>query len=247
MSPPSEQSRRADSTERIPLSRIRRRIGDHMVKSLATSAHVTVSVDVDYSAIDGIRRRVGARWRAMNGFSLSYLPFVARVVGETLGEFGDLNASIEGRDLVRWGEVHVGVAVDLSGRGLVVPVIRHIRSLSLDEIAHGVNDLSQRASSGELGPNDVQGGTFTISSQGVRGADRTSPIINQPQVAILSIDAIRQRPVVVEHGSIVARPVGALSLSFDHRAVDGVYASAFLRSVQAGLEAERRGPKSFDI
>ncbi len=224
--------------ERVALSRLRRRIGANMVKSLATSPHVTLSVDIDYNSVSSIRQEFGPLWQAAYGCPLTFLPFVARRACEALRQFRDLNASIDGTDLIRRSSVNLGVAVDLDGEGLVVPVIHGAEALVLSELSIAAHKLGAAAAQRGLTPDDVQGGTFTITSPGRAGADRSTPIILQPQVAILAIDAIRIRPAVVAGGSLAAHPVGALSLSFDHRAVDGVYASGFLHAVRTALESE---------
>lgn len=231
--------------ERVPLSRLRRRIGDNMVRSLAISPHVTVSVDVDYGRLAELRSVCGESWRAEHSYSLTYLPFVARAVCEGLATHRDLNASIDGTDLIRHRGIQLGVAVDLARSGLVVPVVRDAGVLDLTGLAIAIHALHTAAAERRLSPDDVAGGTFTISSPGRRGADRSTPIIHQPQLAILAIDAIRDRPVVAA-GAIVARPVGALSLSFDHRAVDGVYATEFLSELRDAIESETRGPGAAD-
>jgi 2-oxoglutarate dehydrogenase E2 component (dihydrolipoamide succinyltransferase) len=231
--------------ERVPLSRLRRRIGDNMVRSLAISPHVTVSVDVDYGRLTALRADCGEMWRTRHSFSLTYLPFVARAVCEGLAAHPDLNASIDGNDLIRHRRVELGVAVDLARSGLVVPVVRDAGALDLTGLAIAIHALHNAAAERRLAPDDVAGGTFTITSPGRRGADRSTPIIHQPQVAILAIDAIRDRPVVAA-GEIVVRPVGALSLSFDHRAVDGVYATEFLSELRDAIESESRGLDATD-
>ena len=230
--------------QRAKMSRIRRRIASNMVHSLATSAHVTMSVDISYAAVDEIRREHRETWRAQHGFSLTYLPFVARAVVEALARFPDLNAAIEDAEMVRYPFVNLGIAVDLGGRGLVVPVIGDADTMSLGALAVAAHNLAKAASDKRLTPNDVQGGTFTLTSPGRRGADRSTPIINQPEVGILSIDAIQPRPIARGDGTIAIEPVGALSLSFDHRAVDGVYASEFLRDLQDALEHAEWDPRA---
>lgn len=231
----------SDGFDRLPLSRLRRRIGENMVNSLATSPHVTLSVDVNYHQVDELRGLHGDSFRTSHGFSLTYLPFVARAVAHLLVAYPDLNASIDGTDLLRHNGVHLGIAVDLARGGLVVPVIRNSQDRTLIGLAEGIRDFQVRAGERKLLPDDVQGGTFTISSPGRRGADRTTPIIHQPQCAILAIDAIAERPAVVD-GELAVRPIGALSMSFDHRIVDGVYATAFLTDLRDRLQTDDSPP-----
>ncbi len=234
----SAETETEPGVERVPLSRMRRRIGDNMVRSLATSPHVTMSVDVDYQQVDLRRNELAASKPEGSGVP-TYLAFVAQAVCVALGQFGDLNASIQGTDLMRYSAVNLGVAVDLEQKGLVVPVLHGAQQLSLGELSELIRVRSAAAAEGRLVPGDVSGGTFTISSPGRLGADRSTPIIHQPQVGILAIDSIRKQVVPdPESAAVVVRPVGALSLSFDHRAVDGVYAAAFLNSVRASLEAK---------
>lgn len=245
-----------DSAQRSKLSRLRRRIGVRMTESLTTSAHVTMSVDVDYGQIAALRTSYGAAWKVEHGFTLTFLPFVAAAVCDSLTRFGDLNASIDGDQFVRYSDVNLGVAVDLDGDGVVVPVVHGAHAMTTGEFAVAAHAMATRAVRKQLRPGDVQSGTFTLTSPGAAGADRSTPIINQPQVGILSIDAILDRVVAtpaapsedagdVRPGqelsstkAIAVRPVGALSLSFDHRALDGVYAAAFLRDVQRSIEAD---------
>ncbi len=228
--------------ERVRLSRARMRIATNMVRSLAVSPHVTISVDVDYQRVERSRRRFGPQWRETHGLTLPYLPYVAHMVCEILSDHPDMNATVEEDEegcltVVRHRAVNLGIAVDLDGRGLIVPVIRDADLLSPATLALAIASAGAAARERRLRPDDVKGGTFTITSPGRRAADRSDPIIHQPQAAILSIDAIRSRPVASPDGTtVVVHPVGALSLSFDHRVMDGVQAMAFLRDLQDELE-----------
>jgi 2-oxoglutarate dehydrogenase E2 component (dihydrolipoamide succinyltransferase) len=172
--------------------------------------------------------------------SLTYLPFVSRAVVDALREFPLLNASVGQQELIVHHDVHLGYAVDLDFEGLMVPVVHHADTKRLRALARDVADLAARARSRKLGPDDITGGTFTITNLGSYGTVLTFPVINQPQVAILSTDGVRKRPVVVQlpdgNDAIVVHPVGTLALAWDHRAVDGAYAAAFLARVRDILE-----------
>ncbi len=223
----------------IPFNTVRKRTADHMVRSKATSPHVLQAVEVDFHRIAEIRQGHGAAWKDRDGFTLTYLPFIAHAVCQALGEFSHVNAHVEGESLIVWKSVHLGIAVDLDSAGLVAPVIRSAQEKSVAGLARDITDLAVRARAKTLLPDDFAGGTYTISNSGVFGTLITAPIINQPQVAILSTDGIKKRPVVVEADggdAIVARPVGVLAQSFDHRAIDGAYSAAFLNRIREIIE-----------
>jgi pyruvate dehydrogenase E2 component (dihydrolipoamide acetyltransferase) len=224
-----------------PFNRIRRLTAEHMVRSKATSPHVLQAVEVDFSNIDRVRGPAREAWRAKQGFSLTYMPFIARAVCRALKEFPNVNASVEENALRLHTQVNLAIAVDLGPEGLVAPVVKNAERLSVTELARAINDLSTRARANRLGPDDLSGGTYTLSNSGSFGTLITAPVINQPQVAILSIDGIRKKPVVVElpEGDVIAiRPVGVLAQSFDHRAIDGAYSAAFLGRIRTLLEQD---------
>jgi len=226
-------------TEVVPLSRIRKQIGAHMVRSKATSPHVLQAVEVDFHAVEAARRARAEEWRRREGFGLTYLPFVARAAIDAIAEFPRVNASIEGDNLLVHKRVNLGVAVDLNFEGLMVPVIRDAQTLRLAAIARAINAFATRARAGTINPDDLAGGTYTLSNSGPFGTLITAPVINQPQVAILSTDGVRKKPVVIESpagDAIAIRPVGVLAQSFDHRAFDGAYSAAFLRRVREIIE-----------
>jgi len=226
----------------IPFTRIRKLTAEHMVRSKATSPHVLQAVEVDFANVDVVRRNVRDAWRGRRGYSLTYLPFIASAVCEALGEFPNLNSSVEGDSLVLHPHVNLAIAVDLGPEGLVAPVIRSAETLSVAELADAIQEVAGRARQGRLKPDDLAGGTYTISNNGSFGTLITAPIINQPQVAILSTDGVRKKPIVIEApegDSIAIRPVGILAQSFDHRAVDGAYSGAFLNRVKKILEQRR--------
>jgi pyruvate dehydrogenase E2 component (dihydrolipoamide acetyltransferase) len=230
----------AGRDEIVPFTNIRRRTAEHMVRSKATSAHTLVAVETDFENVERVRREHKDRFRAEEGISLNYLPFVARAVIEVLRSYPNLNASVGDDALVVHRDIHLGIAVDLDMQGLIAPVVHHADGQSLRGLARAIADLATRARTRRLSADDISGGTFTITNPGPFGTFITVPIINQPQVAILSTDGVRRRPVVVEMPDggegIAIHSVGMLALSFDHRAVDGAYASAFVRDVGRAVE-----------
>ena len=214
----------------VPFTNIRKRTAENLTQSLRTSAHTLVAVEVDYEAVNKVRRAAG----------LTYLPFVMRAVVDALAEFPRLNASVVESDLVVHGSINLGIAVDLDFEGLVVPVIRDAQSKTITELAAAAADLAQRAHAKRLTVDDLAGGTFTITNAGGYGTLLTGPIINQPQVGIVSTDGVTMRPVAIpitdgEYG-VAVHPMGNLAMSFDHRANDGAYASAFLAKVKQILQ-----------
>jgi pyruvate dehydrogenase E2 component (dihydrolipoamide acetyltransferase) len=224
----------------IALSKIRRLTGEHMVASKATSPHALSVVEVDYANVDRVRDLVKAEWKATEGFSLTYLPFISRAIIDGLREFPHLNASVGSEQLIVHNYIDLGIAVDLDYEGLLAPVIRSAETKRLRAVATEIHDLADRARNRRLSPDEIQGGTFTISNNGSAGSVLTMAIINQPQVAIISTDAIVRKPVVVTSSagdeSIAIHPVGNLAMSWDHRAIDGAYAAGFLRRVKEILE-----------
>jgi len=233
-------ARPGDRDTVIPHSNIRRRSAEHLRRSLDTSAHVYASIEVDFEVIDKVRRARRDAWKAEEGFSLTYLPFVARAVVDAIHEFPEVNATFTEDALIVHNYLNLGIAVDLDFKGLMVPVVRDAESKRMRAIAREISDLAARARSKKLTPDDISNGTFTITNPGPYGTLLTMPIINQPQVAILSTDGVKRRPVVVElpdgSESIAIHSVGNLALSWDHRAFDGAYAAAFLRKIKELLE-----------
>jgi pyruvate dehydrogenase E2 component (dihydrolipoamide acetyltransferase) len=235
---------------REAMTPMRKAIAEHMLRSRQTAAHVTTVVEVDFSAVADRRAKL-KETLASRGVPLTYLAFVARATVEALAEFPILNASIEGDEVVYHDDVNLGIAVALDD-GLIVPVIPRAQRLSLEGTAAAIADVAERARTRKLEPDEVQGGTFTITNPGQFGAVIATPIINQPQVGILDLEAIVKRPVVVttpvatadaERSSrgdvsdaIAIRPMGFLPLSFDHRALDGATAARFLARVKELLE-----------
>ncbi len=219
-----DPSERATVSE--PLSRMRRAIAEHMRRSLETAAHCTTMIEVDMSGIMRARKAAG----------LSLLPYVARCVAESLVVFAGMNATLEGEMLTRHGSVNLGIAVSLGERGLIVPVIARAETMGVAELAERILDLGARARANQLEPDEVRGGTFTITNPGRWGTTGGTPILNQPQVGILDLEAVVDRVVVLENQSIGIRPMANLCLSFDHRAMDGVMAAEFLGDIRSRIE-----------
>ncbi len=221
--------------EVVPFTNIRRRTAEHMVRSKATSAHALVVKEADYERVEQVRRAWGERFQSEEGFPLAYLPFVARAAVEALRTFPHLNASVGDDVLVVHHDVNLGIALDLDGEGLIVPVVHHAEELTLRGMARRIHDQATKASSRRLGADDISGGTFSLVDAGPFGTLLTGAIINQPQVAILSIDGVARKPVAVAlpdgSESIAIHSVGLLAATFDHRAVDGAYVAGFLATV----------------
>jgi pyruvate dehydrogenase E2 component (dihydrolipoamide acetyltransferase) len=223
-----------------PLNNIRRLTGQAMVESKAAAPHAITVMQVDYEGVERVRRARRDDFRQDEGFSLTYLPFVSRAVVDALAEFPHMNASMGDDSVVLHDEVHLSIAVDLDFNGLLAPVVRDAHDKRLRAIARDIRDLAERARSKRLSPDELSGGTFTLSNSGSYGTLIVAPIINQPQVGILSTDGVSRQAVVVtdEHGgeSITIHSVGNLTLSWDHRAFDGAYAAAFLARVKEIIE-----------
>jgi len=229
----------ASSGERIPFDRVKKITAEHMVRSKATSPHVLQTIDVDFCAVDKSRLARKDEWKSEKGYSLSYLPYVARAVCKAIADFPHVNASVDGDALLVHPEINLAIAIDLSHKGLVAAVTRNAGDLSVSKLAEQFNDLVTRARSNKLKPDDLQGGTYTLSNPGPFGTLFTAPIINQPQVGILSMDAVKKRAHVVESAdgdSIEIRPVGILAHSFDHRAIDGAYSAAYWQRLKTIIE-----------
>jgi 2-oxoglutarate dehydrogenase E2 component (dihydrolipoamide succinyltransferase) len=226
---------RSGTDEIIPFTNIRRRTAEHMVRSKATSPHTLVVLEADYEQVERVRRAHGARFKAEEGFSLTYLPFVARATVEALHEWPNLNSSVGDDALIVHHQVNLGIAVDLDHRGLIVPVVPRAEELTLRGLARRIHEVADRARTKKLTADDISGGTFSITNAGPFGTFLTAPIINQPQVAILSTDGVKRRPVVMTDDdgaeAIAIHSMGLLCLSWDHRAVDGAYAAAFVARI----------------
>jgi pyruvate/2-oxoglutarate dehydrogenase complex dihydrolipoamide acyltransferase (E2) component len=214
-----------------PLSRMRQSIGERMLQSLQTSATCTTIVEADLHRVEAVRKQSG----------LTYLPYIARAAIEVLHEYPSLNATLEDGTFTTYDGVHLGIAVSLGQGGLIVPVIRDAQDLSVEGLASRIKDLARRARENALTPDEVRGGTFTITNPGGYGSIIATPVINQPQVAILDTEAVVKRPVVVTdelgNDSIAIRPMTYLCMSWDHRALDGALAAQFLSALRKRLEA----------
>lgn len=224
----------------VPLNNIRKRTAEHMVMSKSTSPHVLTAMEVDYERVEQVRKTHKGAWKVEEGFSLTYLPFIARAVADALRDFPHLNASFGGDHLIVHDEVNMAIAVDIDFEGLLAPVVKNVDGKRLRQIARDITDVAGRTRTKQLTPDDLSGGTFTLTNAGQYGTMMQFPIINQPQVAILSTDGVKRKPVVVtdEFGneSIAIHSVGVLALAWDHRAFDGAYAAAFLNRIQEILE-----------
>ena len=218
-----------------PMSAMRAKIAEHMVMSKRTSAHVTTVHKVDMTKVAKIRDRQKADFQARHGFSLTYLPFVVRATVEALRTFPIVNASIDGNSIVYHNEINIGIAVALEN-GLIVPVIRNADEKNVLGLQRSIVDLAARARSRQLKPDEVQGGTFSITNFGGYGSIIATPVINQPQVAILGAGAVEKTPVVIED-AIAIRSICYLSLTFDHRLIDGALADQFTAKVKSVLES----------
>ena len=230
----------AQGDEVLPFTKRRRLTAEHMVRSKATSAHTLMVKEVDFEYVEAVRRSAGATFKEREGFTLTYLPFIAVATLQALKEFPHLNASVGDDELIIHHDLNLGIAVDLDSDGLVVPVVNGADEYGLRSLALKIRDLAAKARTKQLTLDDMANGTFTITNPGPFGTLLTGAIINQPQVAILSTDGISRKPVVVtdaEGGeSIAIHSLGMLVLSWDHRAFDGAYAAAFLRRVKDVLE-----------
>ncbi|MDA0238521.1 MAG: dihydrolipoamide acetyltransferase family protein [Proteobacteria bacterium] len=238
-SAPGPAPRSGDGRIVIPFNRVRKMTAEHMVRSIATSAHVLQVVETDFSNVDKARKAIGPSWKEREGFSLTYLPFIAKAVCDAMQAYPNINANVEGENLVVFDGVNLGIAVDLGEAGLVAPNIKDADRMTVPELARAISALAAKARSGGLTPDDLGGGTYTLSNNGSYGTVITGSIINQPQVAILSTDGIAKKPVVVDvdgEDMIAIRPVGMLAQSFDHRAIDGGYSAGFLNKVKEILE-----------
>jgi pyruvate dehydrogenase E2 component (dihydrolipoamide acetyltransferase) len=232
--PPPLARPEAARTRIEPMSTMRQRIAEHMVFSKRTSAHVTTVHKVDMTKVARLRDKLKADFQARYGFSLTYLPFVTQAATQALRAYPLLNASIEGNNIIYHNEIHIGIAVALEN-GLIVPVIRNADEKNVVGLQRSIVDLSTRARSRQLKPDEVQGGTFSITNFGSFGSVFATPVINQPQVAILGCGVVEKEPVVVDD-AIAIRSVCYLALTFDHRLIDGALADQFTAKVKSILE-----------
>jgi len=236
---PAAAVKQRDGASVLPLNRIRAQTASHLAESWRTIPHVFQAVEIDFSAVERARAAAKARFAERHGAALTILPFVARATCLAIAEFPRVNASFDKDRLVLHRDVNLGIAVDLAHEGLIVPVVAHADEMTAAGLAKAIARQVAKARDGKLGPSDIEGGTYTISNNGSFGTLFTAAIINMPQVAILSLDAVKKRAVVVETAdgdAIAARPVGFVGQSFDHRAFDGAYAASFLQRLKAIIE-----------
>jgi len=235
--PPAQPMPLAESakTRTEPMSVMRQKIAEHMVMSKRTSAHVTTVHRVDITKIAKLRERSKAEFQSRNGFSLTFLPFLTVAAGEALRAFPIFNASIDGKNIVYHRDINIGIAVALEN-GLIVPVIRNADEKNVAGLQRSIVDLATRARSRQLKPEEVQGGTFSITNFGSFGSIFATPVINQPQVAILGMGAVEKIPAVVDGDAIAIRSQAHLALTFDHRLIDGALADQFCQKIKSILE-----------
>ena len=222
------------------MNNIRRLTAKYMVASKATSPHVLTAVEVDFERVEKVRRAHRSEWKNDEGFSLTYLPFIARAVVDALREYPHINASVGDDEHILHDEVNLAIAVDLDFQGLLAPVVKAADTKRLRALSREIVDLANRARAKKLSADEITGGTFTITNPGQYGTMMQFPIINQPQVAILSTDGVRRKPVVVTddagNEAIAIHSVGILALAWDHRAFDGAYVAAFLDHLRTIIE-----------
>lgn len=230
----------SDSYEVIPMDRMRQLISAHMTMSKATSAHVTSVAEVDFTNIVKIRDKFKAQFEKNEGFKLTFTPFFAKAVVDAVRQFPMVNVSVDGKNILKHKRVNLSFATALPDNNLIVPVIKGAESLNLTGLARGVYDLSTRARNKQLSPDDVQGGTVTITNVGTFGTLFGTPIINQPQTTIFGIGAIKKRPIAVEVNGewlVAVRDVAFISITYDHRVIDGMLAGQTLAAVVKALES----------
>lgn len=226
--------------EIIQMDRMRKMISEHMVMSKRTSAHVTSYVEADVTNLVEWRNRVKNDFQKRHGEKITFTPIFLEAVAKTIAHFPMINVSVDGNQIIVKKSINIGMAAALPSGNLIVPVIKQADQLNLVGLTKTVNDLANRARNGQLKPDEIQGGTFTLTNVGTFGNVMGTPIINQPEVAVLAVGAIRKKPAVVEteYGDLIAiRHMMFLSLSYDHRVVDGFLGGSFLRKVADHLEA----------
>ncbi len=229
----------ADDVTVIPFNRMRLKTAERMVLAKNTAPHVFQGVEINFGNVDKIRMARRADWKAQHGYSLTYLPFIARATCMALKEYTQLNAHLVDNQILVHNKINLGIAVDIEFEGLMVPVLKNADKNSVAEMAQNIHDLAARARTKSLKPDELTEATYTISNSGSFGTLFTAPIINLPQVAIMSTDGVQKKPVVMEMEQgdcIVIQPVGVIAQSFDHRAVDGAYSAAFLKLVKRIIE-----------
>ena len=237
--PPAHSPLPVQDGDVIKLNTVRQKTAERLAENWRTIPHVFQAIEVDFTAVNRVRKNNKETFQEAHGFSLTYLPFIARATCLAISAYPQINARFDGNALTISLNVNLGIAVDLDHNGLVVPVVREAGELTLIGLAKAMRRQIDKAKAGKLSPDDLSGGTYSISNNGVFGTTFTTPIINAPQVGILSIDAIRLKPAVVstQEGDFVApRMIGMIGQSFDHRAFDGAYSAAFLSRLKEILE-----------
>lgn len=227
------------SEQRVPMSRLRARIAERLLASRRDTAMLTTFNELNMQPLMDLRARHGKAFEERHGVRLGYMSLFVRAACEALRRFPEVNASMDGPDIIYHGYIDMGIAVS-SERGLVVPVLRNAQDMSLADMEHSIRTFGTQAQEGKLSLEDLQGGTFTISNGGIFGNLLSTPILNPPQTAILGMHRIQQRPVVLDDGSIAARPMMYLALSYDHRLIDGREAVQFLIAIRDALEDPAR-------
>lgn len=239
--PVKDASEYGDRIEVIEMDRMRQIIAEHMRRSKDTSAHVTSFTEIDVTNLVKLREKNRKAFEQREGVKLTYTPFFVHAAVESLRQYPLLNSSVEGKRILVKKDFHIGIAVAIGTRGLLVPVVRDAGQKNLAGIAHAVSDLAERARNKQLLPDELQGGTFTVTNVGSLGSLMGTPVINQPQVAILSPGKIQKKPVVIEHpdlgDTIAIRHMMFVSLSYDHRIIDGAMAAAFLQAYTKIIES----------
>jgi pyruvate/2-oxoglutarate dehydrogenase complex dihydrolipoamide acyltransferase (E2) component len=238
-SPPTPSPLSVQGGEVIKLNSVRQKTAERLAENWRTIPHVFQAIEVDFTRVDRVRKNRREAFQKAHGFSLTYLPFIARATCLAISDYSQINARFNGDALAISRDVNLGVAVDLDHNGLVVPVVREAGEFTLIGLAKAIRRQIDKAKTGKLSPDDLSGGTYSVSNNGAFGTTFTTPIINAPQVGILSADAIRLKPAVVstQEGDFVApRMIGMIGQSFDHRAFDGAYSAAFLSRLKQILE-----------
>ena len=237
--PPSVLSLSIGAADQVlALNTIRARTGEKLAENWRNIPHVFQAIDIDFTEVESVRARHKEKFKTDTGYSLTYLPFIARACCIALQAFPHVNARFDGKSLIVSSDINLGIAVDLNHNGLVVPVVHGVQDFTLQGLAKAMGRQIEKARNNKLTPADFSGGTYSITNNGAFGTSFTTPIINAPQVAILSSDAIRMKPDVVG-AAVVPRLMGTLGQSFDHRAFDGAYAAAFLSKLKDIIETKK--------
>ena len=237
---PAPSAAAGEGYDVVPMDNMHRLMAEHMVKSVQISPHVAVVSEVDMTKIEKFRQQHAEAFKKREGISLTYMPFIAEATVRALKDFPLVNSSMDGENIILKRMINLGIAVAMDDGGLIVPVVKNADTLNVIGLGRSISDIASRARNRKLQPEEIQDGTFTITNFGIFGNVFGTPIINQPQVAILGVGAIRKRPVVIERDgedTIAIRSMMLLSMSFDHRIIDGALGGRFLERVRQYLEA----------